>query len=439
MKKFCFVSVMVLAMIVSHAQQPASKVYSLKQCVEAGISNNLDVLNADLLMQTSKIDWNQARLNMLPDLNASVNHGINKGRSVDPITNDYINREIKFAGYNVSSGLIVFNGLFLQNTVKQTALAYEASKMSWQQAKDNVTLDIIVAYLQVLNNEDLRVQAQNQVALSQKQVERLEVLNNDGAIKPSDLSDLKGQLSNDQINLVSAQNAVETAMINLCDLMNIPYDKDMKLERLDPSLFLLTYNDSPAQIYDRALGKFALIQSASLRTKSAQKAIQASRGLLFPSLSLNGSANSNYSSSDQSKYVKQLDNNFSTQISLSLRIPIFNNWFQRNRIKLAKITAKSYSYIEETAKTQLQRDVERAFANMTATYQRYKNYLNQVNYYRESFNAAEIRFNEGVGTPIDYLTAKNNLDRANINFIISRYEYLLRTKILDYYQGNVTW
>jgi outer membrane protein len=439
MKKICFVSVMVLAMTLSHAQQPAARVYSLKQAIEAGIGNNLDVLQAELDMQTAKIDWNQARLNLLPDLYGSVNHGINKGRSVDPTTNDYINQEIKYAGYNLSSGVTIFNGFYLQNTIKQNAFAYEASRMSWQQQKDNVTLNVIGAYLTVLNNEDLMVQAQNQAQLSQKQVERLEILNNDGAIKPSDLSDLRGQLSNDQITLINAQNNLETAMINLCQLMNIPYDKDMKLERLDPSLFILTYNDSPAQIYERALGKFALIQAATLQTKSAQKAIQASRGLLFPSLSLGASANSRYSSSAQSKYGKQLNDNFSTTVELGLRIPIFNNWSQRNRIKVAKIMAKSYAYMEQTAKTQVQQNIERAYSNMTATYARYKALLNQVNYYRESFNAAEIRFNEGVGTPIDYLNAKNNLDRANINFIIARYEYLLRTKILDYYQGNMTW
>jgi outer membrane protein len=187
------------------------------------------------------------------------------------------------------------------------------------------------------------------------------------------------------------------------------------------------------------MGQFALMRSATLQAKSAEKAVQASRGLLFPSLSLNGSANSNYSSSAQSKYGKQLNDNFSTTVALSLRIPIFNAWVGRNRIKLAKIMAKGFSIIEQTTKTQLQQRIERAYIEMNATYQRYKAYLEQVNFYRESFKAAELRFNEGVGTPIDYLTAKNNLEQANSNFIISKYEYLFRTRVLDYYQGTVTW
>lgn len=436
MQRIYFLCAAVLLALYSEAQ---TNTYSLKQCVETAIAGNLDVQQADLQMQVGKINWNQARLNMLPDLNASVNHGINLGRGIDPTSNDYVNQKIKFGSYNLSSGIILFNGLFYQNTVKQTALEYEASRLDWQQAKDNITLGIIDAYLQALSFEDLLVQAQNQLEMTQKQVQRLDVLNTEGNIRPSDLYDLKGQLSGDMINLANAKASLETAKIRLCELMNITYDKGMKLERMDPALFILTYNDSPSQIYEKALGQFALVRSATLQAKSAEKAVKASRGLLYPVLSLNGSANSNYSSLAPNKYSKQLDDNFSTTIALSLRVPIFNSWVARNRIRLAKINAKSFSIVEQSTKTQLQQSIERAYINMSTTFERYKSLLEQVNFYRESFRAAEIRFNEGVGTPVDYLTAKNNLDRANSNFIISKYEYLLRTRVLDYYQGTVRW
>lgn len=434
MKKICYIGVAVLLSMFCEAQT-----FTLKQCVETGIKSNLDVQQSDLQMQVSKVNWSQARLNMLPDLNGSVNHGINYGRNIDPTSNDYVNQKIKFANYNLNSGIVLFNGFYIQQTIQQTALMYEANRLDLQQVKDNITLNVVLAYLQVLSREDLLVQAQNQLELSQKQVQRLEVLNNDGAIRPSDLYDLKGQLSGDQISVANAQNALETAKISLCDIMNIPYSKTMKLERMDPALFVLTYNDSPQQIYDKALGQFPLIRSAALKTKSAEKAVKANRGLLFPQLSLNGNSSSNYSSLAPDKYGPQLKDNFSTTIALSVQIPIFNAWQTRNRIKLAKITLKGYSIVEEASKTLLQRNIERAHVNMTSTFDQYKALLNQVNFYRESFHAAEIRFNEGVGTPIDYLTAKNNLDRANSNFIISKYDYLLRTKILDYYQGAVTW
>jgi outer membrane protein len=196
---------------------------------------------------------------------------------------------------------------------------------------------------------------------------------------------------------------------------------------------------------------------------------------LFPTLSLNGLANTNYSnaarneifinttdfvstdyvvvsgtptpviykqnnfSSQKIAYGKQLNNNLSTSISLNLRIPIFNSWQARNRIKLARIDLKNQELVAKTTKTQLQQFIEQAYINMNSAWDRYKTLLDQVNSFTESFRAAEVRFHAGVGNSIDYLTAKNNLDRAAINLISAKYDYVLRTKILDYYQGKQLW
>jgi outer membrane protein len=476
MKKFSVVYISLLCLSVyGYAQETGGKTYTLKQCIDAGIENSLDVNQSALQMQVSEVNLKQSRLDRLPDLNGAVGHGINQGRSIDPFTNAYINEQVNFANYSLSSGVVLFNGLSITHTIRQNALAYDASKMDWQQAKDNLTINIILAYLQVLSNEDLLVQAQSQVALTQKQVERLDILNNDGAIRPSDLSDLKGQLAGDQLAVINTRNALESAKLSLCQLMNIFYDRGMKLERLDPATFAASYDNTPGQIYQKALGQFALIRSAELRTKSAEQAVKAVRGRLFPVLSLNGSANSNYSSaamqniflntttvttddyvvvngtptavlhpqnnfaSQKIGYSRQLKNNIFTSFSLNLSIPIFNSLQTRNRIRLAKIDVKNYTLMEQTAKTQLQQNIERAHINMTIAFERYKILLDQVNAFTASFKAAETRFNEGVGTPIDYLTARTNLDRANNNLIMARYDYALKTKILDYYQGKASW
>jgi outer membrane protein len=143
--------------------------------------------------------------------------------------------------------------------------------------------------------------------------------------------------------------------------------------------------------------------------------------------------------SDKITYTKQLNNNISNYFSLNLTIPIFNSLQVRNNVRLNRIEAKRLLLIEQTTKTQLQQDIERAWLNMTSAFERYKIILEQVAAYTESFKAAEIRFNEGVGTSIDYLTAKNRLDAANINLIVVKYDYVLRTRILDYYQGKAGW
>lgn len=459
----------------ANAQENAGKVLTLQQCVETGLSKNLDVLKAGLQMETGKINWNQARLNMLPDLNASATNGINQGRSIDPFTNSYINQEVNYANYGVSSGVVLFRGLSMQSAVKQNALAYEASKMDWQQTKDNLTINIILAYLQVLTNQDLLVLATNQAELSKKQVERLEVMNRDGAIKPSELSDLRGQLANDQLSIISTKNALEQSKLSLSRFMNVPYDKSMQLEPIDAASFATRYDITPDSIYATALQEFALVKAVDLREQSASKGVKVARGQLFPILSFNGNANTNYSSAarndiflgssevpsndyvmingvktpvikmqnsfntEKITYGKQVKNNIFTSLSLNLQIPIFNAWSQRNKIRQAKIDLKNAEYTASTTKTQLQQSIEEAHINMTTSSDRYKTLLVQVDAFKESFRAAEIRFNAGVGNSIDYLTAKNNLDRANSNSVAAKYDYALRTKILDYYQGKQLW
>jgi outer membrane protein len=473
MKKKIFLSLLSVIFYLFIAAQQNK--LSLKQCVETGIANNLDVQQSGLLMQQSKINWNQARLNMLPDLNGTAGSGINQGRSIDPFTNGYINQQVNYSNYGLSSGVVLFNGLYMQNTAKQNALAYEASKMDWQQAKDNITINIILAYLQVLSNEDLMIQLRSQEGLSKKEVERLEILNKEGAVAPSVLADLKGQYANDQLSIIGAQNALESSKISLCRYMNIPYDKNIQLERLDTESYAAKYDDTPDKIYHESLRQFSLIKAVELRKQSAEKGVKAARGQLFPSLSLNGSANTNYSSaasnlvytnttdvtshdyvlvngtpspviykqnnynSENIAYGKQLNNNYSTSVSLNLRIPIFNSLQQRNRINLARLTLRNNELVAQTTKTQLQQSIEQAYSNMTTAADRYKVLLEQVTAYTESYRAADIRFNSGLGTSIDYLTAKNNLDRANVNVITAKYDYILRTKILDYYQGKQLW
>ena len=233
MQKIFLIGVLSLAMLSSNGQG-GDKTYSLKECVETGISYNLTVQQSQLQMQSDEIGWKQSKLNMLPDLNGSVGHGINQGRSIDPFTNGYINQQINYANYSLASGVVLFNGLSLQNSVKQNALNYQASKMDWQQAKDNITINIILAYVAVLSNEDFVSQLQGRLVLSQRQAERLNALNEEGAIIPSLLYDLKGQLASDQLQLINTKNDLENAKINLCSLMNIKYDKDMKLEKIDP-------------------------------------------------------------------------------------------------------------------------------------------------------------------------------------------------------------
>lgn len=420
---------------IANAQQTT---YTLPQCVDIAIKNNLSVSKADLQAQIAQISLQQSRENLLPNFSGSVSHTINSGRSVDPTSYTYVNQQITTANYGLSGGLVLFNGLSMQNSIKQASLAYQAGKMDLQQVKEMVTLNVINAYLQVLNSEDQLVQANNQLVVSQKQVERLDILDKAGAAKPSDVYDIKGRLATDQLSLINAKNNLNQAKLVLLQIMNVPFDKDINVERFD-STDLQIYTTTPDAIYNTALHDIAMVKAATLRRESAEKGVRVAKGGLFPSLSLSGGLNTNYSSgSEPISYTSQFRNNYATYLSLGLRIPIFSAFQSRNRISLAKINLLDAEFTEQSTQIQLKQNIEQAYLNTMAAFDSYQILVEQVKAFTGSFNAVEAKFNAGVITSVDFVLTKNNLDQANSALISARYDYLVRVKVLDYYQGKLS-
>lgn len=448
---------------------------TLKQAIETGIKNNIDVLQSDLLMQKADISLKQSRAGMLPNLNASAYQGTNYGRSIDPFTNAFIDQKVGFGNYGASSNILLFNGFSLQNEIKSNKLGYEASKLELQQAKDNLTINIILAYLQVLSATDVLQQSQELVMVTQKQADRLEILNKSGTILPSDYYDLKGQLANDQIGIANNKANLETAKLSLAQLLNIPYDSNLQVERIPEENFNPDYTSTADEIYKTALQQFAEVKAATLRKQSAEKNVHSVQGQLYPTLSLGGNVNTNYSSvatrdyflntteMPSSNYVNidgaqypvivkqnnydsrkinfgnQLSNNLYYTVNLGLSIPLFNAGRVRNQVKLAKLDLKNTELVEQHTKTKLQQAIEQAYVNLKSSSEKYRLLQDQVKSFAESFRTVEIRFNAGAITSVDYLIAKNNLDRANTNLIIAKYDFELREKVLDYYGGKALW
>jgi outer membrane protein len=463
-----------IAQIKVFAQQ--GKVYrlTLRQCVEAAIKNNLLVKQSDLQMQTGDVNLSQAKANLFPDLFANLNHGMNQGRSIDPFTNSYIDQKFTYGNYSLGSSVTLFNGFQLKNLIKQNAYAYEASKMDLQQTKDNVTLNVILAYLQILNNEEQLQQSKNQAEVSRRQLERLNVMNASGAVPPAQLYDLKGQLANDELAIVTNQNALNAAKLALAQLMNVSYNENLTVDKITGDTLNLQYGNGPAELYEVSVKQLAVVKAAELRKQSALKGVQVARGYHSPLVGLSGSFNTNYSnaatrevalntveapsgdyinfsgskfpvmttrtnySSQKISYGDQFKNNYNTALGLSIQIPILNSFRAKNRVALAKIELRNAEVVEQTTKTQLSQNIEQAYFNMTASMQKYRTLQQQVSDFSESFRIAEVRFNAGDITQVDYLVAKNNVDRSRANLIATKYDYLFRLKILDYYQNKLS-
>lgn len=464
-----------ILMIESTVAQQSIQRLDLKTCIETAIAHNLQVRQAAYQFETDKTSFQQAKANRLPTLNGNIVHGINQGRSIDPFTNSYVNSEIGQANYSINSSITIWNGSAIKHNIGQNELNARASEMSWQQEKDNVTINVILAYLQVLSNKEQLSIAEKQVAVTKGQVERLLILNSSGAVAPATLYDMKGQLSNDELSLLTIKNSLETAKITLAQLMNQPYSTTLDLEPLNTYTSPVLYEADAANIYQTASQQLAMIKAADLRKQSARKGVLSAKAQLLPTLSLNGGLGTNYSSvasrqlltgtadvatpqyvtvnnnkinvfTPQSNFISQKigygdqwKNNFNSSISIGLQIPILNRMQGKTRIKQAEITEKRAVFEADAINKQVHRAVDQAYINMSTALERYQTLERQVSDFTASFNVAEVRFNAGVNTVVEYMLAKNNVDRANANFIAAKYDYLLRVKILDFYQGKSLW
>lgn len=274
----------------------AQKVLTLEQCVATALERNTGVRQAKLREQSADVAHDQAKLNRLPVANANIYHGINEGRSIDPFTNGYVNQQINYANYGIGSNVALFNGLSLQHAQQSAGLAYKAAQLETEAERASLTLQVILAYLQVLNNEDLVTQAQASATVTQKQVARLDVLNQQGAISPPLLHELNGQLQNEKVRIVDAQNTLELSRLQLLQLMNMEYSPAVKLERLPVTTPMPGSGADVAAMAEKAEAQWPQLQALTLRQKSAVRTVRAEKGRLYPSLFFGGNVNTTYSS-----------------------------------------------------------------------------------------------------------------------------------------------
>ena len=452
--------------------QDSTKYLTIKQCVDLAIANNLQVQQSEIQLDQNGVLYRQSKDNLLPQISGTISQQNNYGRTISNVNNAYVDVQNGSGNYQLNGNLLLFNGLSYQNAIKQNRLFYNASKMDLQQQKDNITLSVILSYLTVLSNQELLDIARSQASVDSAQVARLEIQNQEGAIPPATLYDLKGQYASDQVNVVNAINALETSKVSLFTVLNIPYQRDATYEMVNMNADVSDLRTPSDSIFQTALQVIPNIKATDLRVQSFQKSIAAARGKLYPSLYLFGNLNSNYSSiattnipgtetpQNTGGYVNvagtqydvfanslatqktslgdQIKNNRYQAFGLQLNIPILNYLSARNNVKTAKLNYENAKVLSNASRNQLQQLVEQAWQNLRSAYGQYKGYTDQVHAYGESFRTAEIRFNAGVITSVDYVIAKNNYDRANTNLSAARFNYIFRTKILEYYQGRLS-
>lgn len=425
--------------ILDSLNTPSTQVYTLQQCVDSALQKNVTVKAAEFLKEGARITRDQQIGNALPSLQAYAQFQNSGGRSVNVSTNTYISENYNQGYGQVTSSLTLWNGFSLHNFIRQYALAYQADNMDYQAARDVVTVNTILAYLQVLSNQEQLTQAEKNATASGRKVAIMEIQNREGSIAPIDLSDAKGQLAQDELTAINIKNSLEVSKNALCVIMNVPYSPSLGFAPLATDLTPVVYNASVDDIFQNASRNLATVKASRLHLASAQKGVKAAWGNMMPTLALYGGVSSNYSTTTTTEFQTQVNNNLYTQVGVSLNIPILQSLHLRNLYRQSRINLDQAQFNASTTVTQLKQSIESYYITMMSAFRTYNGLLNEEENYQESYRGAEIKYEAGALPSLNFIIYKTNLDNARLNLIQAKYNYILQTKILDYYQGTLKW
>ena len=410
---------------------------TLERSITLALEHNRDVQQSRIRTRGETINLRQAKQNLLPSLEAGMGHSYSQGRFINPTTNQYVEENFTSGNQHVSSSLILFDGLRMFRNITQQAHAYRATQLEEQLMEEQVALDVTAAFINVLTATDMVAQIDSQVAVTRRQVERSTVLFDEGAIPPSDYYDLKGQYASDLNSLNTAENTLSENLLSLFRLLNLPYDENISLAPLQ-ALPLPTAPVSDADaLYQTAVERLGIIKAADHREKQAEFSLKAARSSYFPTLSLGAGLSSNYSKDGMGSYYDQVQNNLGRSLAFSLSIPIFSRFQIRNNVARPKLDVLDAEQAAQARRNELQQVTHQVLFNLEAAQERYKNLDEQVAHYKESFRIAEVRFNAGSINSVEFLIAKNKMDNASANLVIARYQWHLRQRIVDYYNGEL--
>lgn len=422
----------------------AQKEWTLDECIAYAKKENAQVLQSDIQSQKAKIYHKQSKEDFLPDLNANVGQGMSFGRSLDD-NNVYQNANVYTTSFAASTNLTLFKGMQMYNNVKMKSFDFKASLQDAQKQKDDVGLQIMSAYLSILYNKESLKLYQEQIDLTQQQIDQTNRLIEAGELSSGEILEIKAQLAQDEVNMVTAKTDFESSLLDLIQLMYL--DQSM-IEGFDiaddPGFFIsdiLAY--SVDHIYENALEFLPGIKGSELRIQSDEVAIKIAQGAYSPQLGFNASYNNRYYTSDASANVPdfsdQMEQNSSFNLNFSLYIPIFNRMQVYNDVALSRLSLSVQEENLLTAKNNLRKTVQSAYVDAVMAKEKMDLSKSNVDASAESFRFQSEKYELGATTLFEYNSAKNTYSKAKLQETQAKFQYLFRTRILSYYNGDIVF
>jgi outer membrane protein len=448
MKKYNYLLlILTLSTFGLDAQQ---KDWTLQECIRYALDNNIQIKQQGIQTRYQKNALDLAKFRLLPTINGSASHNYSFGRALDQTTYQYTEAVISDNLY-FSSNLTLFNGLQNQNAIKKSKYDLLASEEDFRNISDNVALNVALAYLQILLNREIVTATANQLAITNEQISKTRKLVDAGSIARGNLLQIEAQAAQEELQLINIKNQYDISLLNITQLLELPSSEGFSIIVPDIPLDTNTViRGDINEIYNAALGNRPEVKGSEFRLYSSEYDLKISQGARSPRLSLSNTFSTGYSDArrkllgiDESNrpiygefpFSEQLNDNINYGVGFSLNIPILNGWQVNKNISNARLGVENSSYSLEGTKKQLYKSIQQAYADANAALKRYAASLKAVVYTEESLRYTEQKFNVGMVTPVDYNAAKTQLLNAQSDMVQAKYEFIFKTKVLDFYRG----
>ncbi len=440
-----FISLIVLLIFISPEQAEGQKTWSLEQCIEYALDNNIMIKQQELNTQVNENMLMQSRLSRLPTVNANTQQSLSYGRTLDFLTNTYIDRNTYSFSYNASSQLTLFNGFQITNSIRQDNLNLMASLADLEKLKNDISLNIASAYLQILFSMELLNIAESQLDITSQQVDRTRRLVEAGSLPQGNLLEIQAQEAADNLRVVNASNQLTLSYLSLTQMLELQETEDFAIVTPDfEDITVLTPRYEVESVYESALQIQPQIESSEYQVAASETGLDIAKGRRSPRLFISGSYGSGYQEliSDFEGYEapafrNQIRNNQSTNFTMGLAIPIFNAGQVNTAIANARIGVLNAEYNMQRTKNQLFQEIQQAYADVVAAHENFRATEVALESIEESFRHTEQRFEVGMVTTVEFNQSLNQLTTTRSELLRAKYEYIFMSSVLDFYLGEV--
>lgn len=439
MYRIIFTLSFILASLAASAQE--TREWTLRQCIDYALDNNITVKQQDVTRRQNEVQLSTAKNSRLPDLNASASQNWSFGRGLTS-ENTYSNQNTSSTSLSLGTTVPLFTGFRIPRTIELNKLNLEAATADLAKARDDISVQVAQAYVQILYDLELRDVAQRQIDIDSMQVERLREMYRTGKASGVEVAQQEATLAQSRLTLTQADNDYRLALLSLAQLLELPSPEGFAIVRPDVDGINVSGADAlplPDEIFQEAMAFKPEVKAEILRLKGSETNIKIAQSALWPTLSLSAGLGSNYyktSGFDSESFGRQMKNNFSQYIGLSLSIPIFNRFETRNNIRTARLNMETQQLQLENVKKTLYKEIQQAYYNAVAARAQYASSNEATKSNKAAFDLMAAKYEYGKANITEFNEAKNNWLKAESDLARAKFEYMYDTSLIDFYRGR---